>query len=42
MDDVTFEDYVNVDDGACTMDYSTDQDMLASILDSCVPIAKGM
>lgn len=32
MDGVTFEEYVNVDDGTYTTEYPTDEDILANIL----------
>lgn len=41
MDDVTFEDYVNVDNGTCTMDYPTEDDILESVIESRVPGVKG-
>lgn len=41
MDDVSFEDYVNVDNGTCTMDYPTEDDILESVIESRVPGVKG-
>lgn len=41
MDGVTFEDYINIDEGTCTMDYPTEEDILESIIDSHLPKCTG-